>query len=115
MFRVLIVFAFLPVSVSAQCLTANTGAGCAQAREVVRPPITSAATVERDLGPPPVEIGDILEKGRYSMLMNAPWYGLPPAKDGWVYFRIEDDVYRVDFRTREVLERATAEAGRNWP
>ena len=49
------------------------------------------------------------------MVMDARWYGLPPARDGWVYFRVEDDVYRVDFMTREVLERATAEAGANWP
>ncbi len=67
------------------------------------------------LGPAPVEIGSILPKGAFSMLMNATWYGLPPAKDGWVYFRVEDDVYRVDFETREVLERVTSEVGRNWP
>ncbi len=49
------------------------------------------------------------------MVMDARWYGLPPAQDGWVYFRIERDVYRVDYVTMTVLERATAEAGRNWP
>lgn len=108
----LLLFSLLPVVSHAQCLTANTGAGCAEARVIVRPP---GAQASRTLGPPPVEIGAILPKGQYTMLMNATWYGLPPAKDGWVYFRIEDDVYRVDFVTREVLERATAEAGLNWP
>ena len=68
-----------------------------------------------DPGPGPVEIGDILERGKYTMVMNARWYGLPPARDGWVYFRVEDEVYRVDYLTRKVLERATPEAGRNWP
>jgi len=103
---------FVPTLTDAQCLTENTGAGCAQARVIVKPP-TKVQT--RQLGPPPIEIGAILPRGQYTMVMNATWYGLPPAKDGWVYFRIEDDVYRVDFETREVLERATAEAGRNWP
>ncbi|WP_143057971.1 hypothetical protein [Loktanella fryxellensis] len=65
--------------------------------------------------PPPVAIGEILAPGRYSMVMDATWYGLPPAQDGWVYYRIADDVYRVDWRTMEVLERATDEAGANWP
>ena len=92
---------------TASCLTANTGAGCA------RVPLTTAAP--RPLPPGPVEVGDILPRGKYSMVMNAGWYGLPPARDGWVYFRVEDDVYRVDFMTREVLERATSEAGQNWP
>ena len=95
--------------VHAQCLTANTGAGCAVAR------IIKVAPPRQQLGPPPVEIGDILPRGKYSMVMNARWYGLPDAKDGWVYMRIEDDVYRVDFVTLEVLERVTAQAGANWP
>jgi len=109
--RALIILSFVPTLVSAQCLTAKTGAGCTTARVIVAPPSAQAP----ELGPGPVEVGEILPRGEYSMLMNATWYGLPPAKDGWVYFRVEDDVYRVDFQTREVLERATAEAGRNWP
>lgn len=110
--KVLICIALVPNMSAAQCLTANTGAGCSSARIIVAPPSSNGA---QDLGPGPVEIGTILPKGEYSMLMNASWYGLPQAKDGWVYFRIEDDVYRVDFQTREVLERATSEVGRNWP
>ncbi len=110
MLRIAIIsLALLPAELSAQCLTANTGAGCATAK------IISVPKTTRDLGPPPVEIGEILERGKYSMVLNARWYSLPDAKDGWVYFRIEDDVYRVDFQTMEVLERATAEAGANWP
>ncbi|MEY1555841.1 hypothetical protein AB3Y40_09425 [Yoonia sp. R2331] len=104
-----ILLAFLPSILQAQCLTANTGAGCATAK------IISVPKTTKELGPPPVEIGEILERGKYSMLLNARWYGLPDARDGWVYFRIEEDVYRVDFETMEVLERATSEAGSNWP
>ena len=106
---ILILLIFSPIQVSAQCLTANTGAGCSTAK------IISVPKTTRDLGPPPIEIGEILPRGKYSMVLNARWYSLPDAKDGWVYFRIEDDVYRVDFQTMEVLERATSEAGANWP
>ena len=103
-------FAFIlsATQASAACLTANTGAGCASARIIVAPPPS-------ELPPGPVEIGDVLPRGEYSMVMNARWYGLPTARDGWVYFKVKDDVYRVDFMSREVLERATAEAGANWP
>ncbi|RYH03245.1 hypothetical protein EU805_05845 [Salipiger sp. IMCC34102] len=96
-----------PAPATAQCRMASIGAGCATAPiRRVSPP---------DPGPPPVDIGEILDRGRYSMLMNAGYYGLPLPQDGWVYFRIERDIYRVDYRTMEVLERATAEAARNWP
>ena len=109
-FIAFISFAFLASGAQGQCLTANTGAGCATAK-IISVPRTPA----RELGPPPVEIGAILPRGAYSIVLNARWYGLPDARDGWVYYRIEDDVYRVDYRTMEVLERATSEAGANWP
>ena len=105
----LVVLGLLPAMAEAQCLTANTGAGCATAR------IITVAPTMRGLGPPPVEIGDILPRGKYSMVLNARWYGLPDARDGWVYVRVEDDLYRVDYRSMEVLERMTAKAGKNWP
>ena len=100
----------IPQVTAAQCLTANTGAGCATARIIVKPP-----SREDLLGPPPVEIGSFLERGVYNLVMNAPYYGLPRARDGWVYFRIKDDVYRVDYNTMEVLERVTAQTSANWP
>lgn len=108
MIRLAVFLALIAPGAEAQCRTANTGAGCATARVIVTPPAA-------DPGPGPVEIGTILPRGEYTMVMNARWYGLPPARDGWVYFRVEDDVYRVDYATREVLERATEEAGENWP
>jgi hypothetical protein len=46
--------------------------------------------------------------------MNARYYGLPTVSDGWVYFRIKDDIYRVDWRSHTVLERVTHQASRNW-
>ncbi len=101
----------LIVSVStpaiAQCRMAAAGAACSTppVHKIIAPPPR----------PAPVEIGAIIPRGKYSMVMDAQWYGLPPAQDGWIYYRIKDDVYRVDYRTMEVLERATDEAGQNWP
>ena len=102
----------LPGVTSAQCLTANTGAGCSSARVIVKPPSREEIIAQT---PSPIEIGTYLRRGEYSIVMNAPYYGLPPARDGWVYYRIEDDVFRVDYNTLEVLERATAETSANWP
>ena len=62
----------------------------------------------------PVEIGQVLERGQYSMLMNSRYYGLPSVSDGWVYMRIEDEIYRVDWLSHTVLENVTDQANRNW-
>ncbi len=99
-FLFVLVFTALATTASGQCRMAAAGA-C----QVV--PVKKV--------PPPVAIGEVIERGRYSMVMDATWYGLPPAQDGWIYYRIEDEVYRVDYRTMKVVERATDEASRNWP
>ena len=92
----------LPTSGVAQCRIAVAGTSCVAVPQPVVP------------APPPVEIGEVLERGKYSMLMNARYYGLPTVSDGWVYMRIEDDIYRVDWVSHTVLERVTDEASRNW-
>ena len=92
----------LPTIGQAQCRIAVAGTACV----AIPQPLTPQ--------PGPVEIGEILERGQYSMIMNARYYGLPTVSDGWVYFRIEDDIYRVDWRSHEVLERVTDQASRNW-
>lgn len=92
----------LPTIGQAQCRIAVAGTACV----AIPQPLTPQ--------PGPVEIGEILERGQYSMIMNARYYGLPTVSDGWVYFRIEDEIYRVDWRTHEVLERVTDQASRNW-
>ena len=91
-----------PTSLSAQCRIAVAGTACVA---VPKPAVPV---------PEPVEIGETLERGAYSMLMNAVYYGLPRAQDGWVYMRIEDDIYRVDWRSHVVLEKVTHLASRNW-
>lgn len=54
----------------------------------------------------PVVVGDAMPK-QYSMLLNTKRYGLPAPSNGWVYFRTDRDIYRVNLRTREVLEKVT--------
>ncbi|WP_296425053.1 hypothetical protein [Yoonia sp.] len=97
-----VMVALLPTLASAQCRIAVAGTACVSVPQPSTP------------GPGPVEIGDILERGAYSMLMNARYYGLPSVSDGWVYMRIEDDIYRVDWRSHTVLENVTNQASRNW-
>ena len=92
----------LPTLGHAQCRIAVAGTSCV----AIPQPLTPVAG--------PVEVGEVLERGEYSMIMNARYYGLPIVSDGWVYFRIEEDIYRVDWRSHEVLERVTHLASRNW-
>ena len=64
--------------------------------------------------PGPVEVGETIERGAYSVLMNPRYYGLPAVTDGWVYMRIEDEIYRVEWRSHRVLERVTHRASSNF-
>ncbi|MGR3795191.1 hypothetical protein [Vannielia sp. SX4] len=59
----------------------------------------------------PVAIGEPLPWD-YMMLMNSEYFGLPPAQDGWVYFRVEGRVVRADYDTRTVLEDVTGQTNR---
>lgn len=108
MLRLFFFFLLTATSADALCSTSNTRAGCHTPPRSATPPAVG-------LGPAPIEIGEVLPRGEYTMVLNAQWYGLPRPKDGWVYFRIENDVYRVDFDSRKVLERATRQANQNWP
>lgn len=108
MIRAIVLLAlWLAGPASAECRTAETGAGCVTVPGVrLGPP---------ELRPPPVEIGARLPRGRYDIVHETEWYGLPRATGTWVYMRIEDDLYRVDWRTMEVLERVTQAMRRPWP
>ncbi|MEL6681296.1 MAG: hypothetical protein AAFQ09_01475 [Pseudomonadota bacterium] len=101
-FVLLAAVAAVPSLSSAQCRIAVAGTACVSIPKPLTPP------------PGPVAIGEVLDRGEYSMLMNAPYYGLPNVSDGWVYMRIEDEIYRVDWRSHKVLERVTHLASRNW-
>ena len=104
MLRILFAAALLaaPSALSAQCRIAVAGTACVAVPKPAAP------------APDPVEIGETLERGAYSMLMNARYYGLPTVSDGWVYMRIENEIYRVDWVSHEVLEKVTHLASRNW-
>ena len=52
---------------------------------------------------PPLSAGDVLPSGYYIMT-GADRLGLPPAQDGWVYFDVEDHIYRVMLDSREIVE-----------
>ncbi|MGJ8624171.1 MAG: hypothetical protein ACSHW1_15550 [Yoonia sp.] len=97
----LLVLCLMPAAASAQCRMSMSGSNC-------------VAVPQARMTPPPVEIGQILERGEYSILMNSRYYGLPAVSDGWVYMQIEKDIYRVDWVTHEVLERVTDQANRRW-
>jgi len=59
-------------------------------------------------------IGEVIQKGKYSMVMDARCTACHRAKMAWVYFRIErDDLPRDLCHYGLCWERATAEAGRN--
>ncbi len=93
----------LPMMAEAGCRIAVAGTACVAVPQ-------SSATAKPD----PVQIGDTLERGEHQMIMNARYYGLPSVSDGWVYMRIEDEIYRVDWRSHTVLEKVTDQASRNW-
>lgn len=61
----------------------------------------------------PYQVGEALPRGEFQMLFNATYCGLPAAKDGWSYMRVERDVMRVDTATLTVLEIVTADLARN--
>lgn len=95
--------ASLPTTAQALCMA--SGAGCRE-----------DASGARFLKPPkptqkPFEIGQTLP-GEYQILLNTARYGLPAPRDGWVYFRVQHYVLRVDLTSRTVLADATAEANR---
>lgn len=100
----------LPGPASAGCSTAGTGARC------VSVPVRAVAAGSS--GPstatPLVAVGDVLERGKHSILLNADYYGLPPVADGWVYMRVGPDLFRVDWGSQEVLERVTERAAANF-
>ncbi|NKB27218.1 MAG: hypothetical protein GKR99_06540 [Rhodobacteraceae bacterium] len=116
MWRAIFILCLLGTPAQA-CLTAGSGAKCATAAESrfgIGAGALSSGGAKFQKAPErvyPVQIGDTLPD-TYYILMNTRRYGLPPPKDGWMYFRVEREVYRVDSRTREVLERVTDQANR---
>ena len=108
-------------SAAAACSTARTGATCIRVIDSVpsavpsRPShVVEAAMSSASAASSAVGVGEVLPRGEYSLILNADYYGLPPVSDGWVYMRIGQDAYRVDWQTHEVLERVTENVAANF-
>ncbi len=102
----------------ANCRTESTGARCIRVLDAA-PEQTFATEPAGAMssGSAPsglVDVGDVLPRGEFSIILNADYYGLPPVSDGWVYMRVGGDAYRVDWRTHEVLERVTERTAANF-
>ena len=78
---------------AAACTTSETGAKCLEAVSVDTAPAYAP--------------GDALPRGQYYMLLNTEYFGMPPAADGWVYYRVDGRIFRVRARTLEVIEDVT--------
>lgn len=109
--------ALVPALAQAECRTADAGARCVRA--IAPPPrpshLVEANAMSNASAPTPlVNVGDVVPRGEYSVILNADYYGLPPVSDGWVYLRVGSDAYRVDWHTHQVLERVTDKAAANF-
>jgi hypothetical protein len=110
-------FVLMPAFAHAECRTSAAGARCVRVIDPsLRPAevLRAAALTSSSAATPSVHIGDVLPRGAYSVILNADYYGLPPASDGWVYMRVGQDAYRVDWNTHQVLERVTDKAAANF-
>ena len=95
---------------AAQCLTAGTTAKCVS----IGPVLTGAGGIQflhAPASPAPFGIGEKLPES-YPVLTNTQYYGLPPVQNGWLYYKAEGRLYRVDRVSREILGDATAEANK---
>ena len=111
-----------PFAAQAGCATAAAGARCIQvlpADDVAIPArpdgVVQAAAMSSASTPSSlVDVGEVVPRGEYSVILNNDYYGLPPVSDGWVYMRIGQDAFSVDWQTHQVLERVTEEASANF-
>ncbi|MCR8723469.1 hypothetical protein [Frigidibacter sp. ROC022] len=92
------------------CSTASTGAKCVGVG-TMHSGGASGLIRKAPYREPTYKVGDTLPE-EYQMLTNTGYYGLPPARDGWLYFRVEHQLFRVDRKSRVILEDATREANK---
>lgn len=106
-----VVLLFAAGQARAECRINIPGAKCVEARTTFATPEIEPRMKTAERSPAPFSAGDTLPEG-YMILLNSEYYGFPPAGPGWMYFRAEDHVLRVDYATREVLEDVTYMANR---
>lgn len=85
----------------AKCVTAGTGFGAGGSIRFVQARRTA----------PVIKVGEVIPDD-ILVMGNTRYYGLPPVRDGWLYFRVGGQILRADRNTRIVLEDATLEANR---
>lgn len=93
--------------VNASLETAERGSGARwlTAPAPIAPTVPFAAAAGEPLQISPIyEPGDILPRGKYSMLINSGYHGLPPAPEGTLYFEVDMKVLLVDIATYEILQ-----------
>jgi hypothetical protein len=71
------------------------------------PATMTARFIRLPVRPPAYAVGDVFPVADNSPLLNPERYDLPPARDGWRYYRVKPDVFRVDTATGQVLEVVT--------
>lgn len=64
-------------------------------------------TVPESQKSPQLELGDVLPRGKYQMVLNSRYMGLPRPDEGTVYYRVDHRILRVDMMTLTVLEDMT--------
>ncbi len=106
--------ALVPALAQAECSTADAGARCIRVLAPEPRPAEVETMSSASAATPLVGVGEVLPRGEYSIILNADYYGLPPVSDGWVYMRVGQDAYRVDWQTHQVLERVTDEVAANF-
>ncbi|MEM1064860.1 MAG: hypothetical protein AAGJ74_05115 [Pseudomonadota bacterium] len=57
-------------------------------------------------------VGEALPRGKYTVLLNTEYYGLPPTDGTFWYFKVDRRVLKVEPQTMEVLEDVTRAASR---
>lgn len=85
---------------------AMTGTAAAQSCDMSNTGAKCIAAVSAGTAAPLVAPGDTLPP-RYYVLLNTEYFGLPPASDGWLYFEVERRIFRVESRTRRVIDDVT--------
>ncbi len=84
----LLVLPMVATTANASCRMATAGAKCAAA-PTLRPPLPAGTPLPEDA----------------KLLLNPDYYGLPPVDGAWRYYVVNNELYRVDSRSLEVIER----------
>ena len=109
----ILTLALLPAPLHAACYLDGMRKVCVPERgpetTAFGPRVTNASLARRVPAPTPNPVlapGDTLPDNA-NMVIGTDYHGLPAAQDGWVYFRVGEDIYRADLSTRQVLQRIT--------